>query len=66
MAGTMDGRRIARAREERGLSRRELARRAKVSVATVHNVETRKVRPRGSTLRKILGALQRTPKLPLI
>lgn len=57
-------RRLALLREERGLSRRELARRARVSVGTIHNIETGKFRPRGTTLRKVLAALRRAPKLP--
>jgi predicted transcriptional regulator len=44
----------------------ELARRAKVSPATIHNLERGKYQPRGVTLRKILGALQRSPKLPAL
>jgi predicted transcriptional regulator len=57
---------IARARKERGLSMQELARKAKVSPATIHNLETGRFRPRGATLRKILEALQKVPKLPRI
>lgn len=44
----------------------ELARKAKVSPATIHNLETGKFHPRGATLRKILQALQMAPKLPKI
>jgi len=64
MTGRTDGQSISKARIERGLSRRELARRARVSVATVHNLETGKYQPRGTTLRKVLAALQKAPKLP--
>jgi predicted transcriptional regulator len=44
----------------------ELARKAKVSPATIHNLETGKYLPRGHTLRKILEALQKVPKLPQV
>jgi predicted transcriptional regulator len=60
----VNARKIAKARKERGLSMQELARKAKVSPATIHNLETGKFHPRGATLRKILEALQKSPKLP--
>jgi transcriptional regulator with XRE-family HTH domain len=56
--------RIRSAREARGLSMNDLARRAKVSPATIHNLESGKRQPHPSTLRKILTALDKTPKLP--
>jgi len=62
----VNARRIAKARKDRGLSMQELARKAKVSPATIHNLETGKSHPRGATLRKILEALQRVPKLPIV
>lgn len=55
---------IVKAREARGLSLRELARLARVSVGTIHNIEKGLYRPRGSTLRKVLEALRKVPKLP--
>ncbi len=45
-------------RKSRGLSQRELAERASVSPATVFELEAgRRPQPRGSTLRKLAGAL---------
>src|SRR5438445_11878090 len=60
----VNAKQIAKARKERGLSMQELARKAKVSPGTIHNLESGKFRPRGATLRKILQALQEVPKLP--
>jgi transcriptional regulator with XRE-family HTH domain len=62
----VNAKRIARARRERGLSMHELARRAGVSAATIHNLETGKFNPTGATLRKVLQALQAVPKLPTV
>jgi transcriptional regulator with XRE-family HTH domain len=46
-------------RTSRGLSQRELAERASVSPATVFELEAgRRPQPRGSTLRKLAGALE--------
>ncbi len=45
-------------RTSRGLSQRELAERASVSPATIYELEAgRRPQPRGSTLRKLAGAL---------
>ena len=55
---------IAKAREARGLSLRELARLARISAGTIRNIENGVYRPRGSTLRKVLEALNKVPKLP--
>jgi transcriptional regulator with XRE-family HTH domain len=49
---------LATLRRTRGLSQRELAERAKVSPATVYEMEAgRRPQPRGSTLRKLAEAL---------
>lgn len=49
---------LAVLRRTRGLSQRELAERAKVSPATVYEMEAgRRPQPRGSTLRKLADAL---------
>jgi hypothetical protein len=63
MTGPVAGR-IRKAREARGLSRQELADKAGVALRTVFNLESGERQPRGKTLRKLLEALERTPKLP--
>ena len=57
-------RRVRKAREERGLSRQNLAKLSRVAERTLYNLENAKKKPHGSTLRKILDALKRVPKLP--
>ncbi len=54
-------RELVRLRRAKGLSQRELAKRANVSPATVYEVEVgRRPQPRGSTLRKLADALDVT------
>jgi transcriptional regulator with XRE-family HTH domain len=48
-------------RESRGLSRRELARRAGVPLSNVYLIEDGLSDPRASTLLKLAGALKVTP-----
>jgi DNA-binding XRE family transcriptional regulator len=44
----------------------ELAKKAKVARTTIYGIESGHRRPRPTTLRKILQALKKTPKLPEI
>jgi len=60
------GTRIRRARLERGLSADELAKKSQVARATIYGIEGGERTPRPATLRKILHALDKTPKLPEI
>lgn len=60
------GERIHRARLERGLPAGELARKAKVALTTIYGIESGLRQPRPTTLRKILQALEKIPKLPEI
>lgn len=60
------GERIRRARLARGLTARELARKAKVDVVTLYRIERGTCKPRPTTHRKIAEALDKTPKLPEI
>jgi len=60
------GVRIRRARLERGMPAEELAKKAKVTRNTIYGIESGQRQPRPSTLRKILKALENTPKLPEI
>ena len=58
--------RIRKAREMRGLSRQKLAKLSRVAERTLYNLEHGKKKPHGTTLRKILAALRKIPKLPEI
>lgn len=60
------GVRIRKARLERGLSAVELAKKAKVARTTILGIESGRRLARPTTLRKILLALEKTPKLPEI
>lgn len=60
------GDRIRRARLDRGLTARELAKKAKVDVVTLYRIERGVCKPRPTTHRKIVEALDKTPKLPEI
>jgi len=60
------GERIRRARLARGLTAGELAKKAKVDRSTVYGIERGKRTAHPPTLRKILEALEKTPKLPEI
>jgi transcriptional regulator with XRE-family HTH domain len=60
------GERIRKARLARGLPADELAKKAKVARTTIYGIENGHRQPRPTTLRKILTALERTPKLPEI
>jgi transcriptional regulator with XRE-family HTH domain len=53
---------LREARLRKLLSQRELARRADVSLATITNIETGKIRPHPSTLRKLAEALDVDPE----
>jgi predicted transcriptional regulator len=44
----------------------DLARKAKVARTTIYGIESGQREPRPSTLRKLLKALESTPKLPEI
>jgi predicted transcriptional regulator len=44
----------------------DLARKAKVARTTIYGIESGARQPRPSTLRKLLRALESTPKLPEI
>lgn len=59
------GERIRRGRLDRGLTARELAKKAKVDPGTIYRIEAGR-KPFPTTLRKILQALEKTPKLPEI
>ena len=58
------GERIRRARLERGLTARELAKKAKVDVITIYRIERGESSPRPTTHRTIAEALKKTSKLP--
>ncbi len=60
------GVRIRRARLERGMPAEELAKKAKVARATIYAIESGHQQARPTSLRKILLALEKTPKLPEI
>jgi transcriptional regulator with XRE-family HTH domain len=60
------GERIRRARLERGLPAEELAKKAGVARATIYGIESGHRKPRPTTLRKVLQALEKIPKLPEI
>ncbi len=60
------GERIRRGRLGRGLTAGELAKKAKVDRSTIYGIENGRRNPHPTTLRKILQALERTPKLPEI
>ena len=60
------GERIRRARLERGLAVLELAKSAGVDRVTIYRIESGESHPRGATVRKILLALEKAPKLPEI
>jgi predicted transcriptional regulator len=60
----MTGRELRKARVERGLGMRELARVAKVSVGTISAAESGKFKPRGATIRKLVAAMKKFEKLP--
>ena len=60
------GERIRRGRLERGLTAGDLAKKAHVSISTIYGIEGGQRNPRPGNLRKILEALQKTPKLPEI
>lgn len=58
------GAKIRKARAERGLSRRAFSKMCGVSVGTLNNIETGKVEPHPSTVKKLLESLASIPKLP--
>lgn len=60
------GEKIRRGRLERGMTADELAKKAKVARTTIYGIESGKRNPRPGNLRRILEALQKTPKLPEI
>lgn len=60
----MTGRDLKKARVDRGLGMRELARLAKVSVGTISAAESGKFKPRGATIRKLVAAMKWVEKLP--
>lgn len=60
------GEKIRRARLARGLTARELAKKAKVDVVTLYRIERGACAPRLTTHRRIVEALDKTPKLPEI
>lgn len=60
------GERIRRGRLDRGLTAGELAKKAKVDRSTIYGIEGGKRNPHPTTLRRILQALDKTPKLPEI
>jgi transcriptional regulator with XRE-family HTH domain len=60
------GVRIRKARLDRGMPADELAKKAKVARTTIYGIESGHRQPRPTTLRKILQALEKTPKLPEI
>lgn len=55
---------IKRLRGERGLSQRELGSLSGVHHVSIARLETEEQIPRGATLRKLLIALEKAPKLP--
>lgn len=57
------GKKILKARMERGLSREQLAKRAGIAIRTLYNLEHGKRTPHGNTLRKLNAALAKVPKL---
>lgn len=59
------GERIRRGRLERSLTAEELAKKAKVSVSTIYGIEAGKRKPRPTTLRKVVEALKKFPKLEI-
>lgn len=60
------GEKIRRARLARGLTAGELAKKAKVDRTTIYGIESGRRNPHPPTLRRILQALDKTPKLPEI
>ncbi|MAE10968.1 MAG: transcriptional regulator [Dehalococcoidales bacterium] len=52
---------LRRLRESQALSQRDLAVRAKLSVTTVNQIETRRRKPMPRTVRKLANALGVTP-----
>ena len=58
------GERIRKARLARGLTARELAKKAKVDAGTLYRIERGTCNPRPTTHRKIVQALDKIPKLP--
>lgn len=60
----MKGKRLKQERVARGLSIRELARLSGVSASAISFIEREIYNARGTTLRALLTALQKAPKLP--
>lgn len=58
------GKQIQKERKARGLSIRELARLSGVSASAISYLERGVYAARGKTLRALLGALKKVPKLP--
>ena len=58
------GERIRKGRLARGLTAEELAKKAKVDRSTIYRIERQKTAPHPTTLRRILEALEKAPKLP--
>lgn len=57
---------IRRARQERGLSVTDLAKKAGVDVATLYRLESGERKPRAATVARLIRALSKIPKLPEI
>jgi transcriptional regulator with XRE-family HTH domain len=60
----LTGKQLQRERKARGLSIRELAKLSGVSASAISYLERGTYSARGATLRKLLGALKKAPKLP--
>ena len=60
------GEKIRRGRLERGMTAQDLAKKAKLARTTIYGIESGRRKPRPGNLRRILEALQKTPKLPEI
>lgn len=67
VAKEAEGKRIRRARVERGLSVAELSKLSGVERTTIYRLEENpKLKPQAATVRKLTQALAKVPKLPEI
>lgn len=60
------GLKISKARQERGLSVQDLAKKAEVDPVTIYRLESGERKPRAATLARVVRALAKIPKLPEI
>jgi ribosome-binding protein aMBF1 (putative translation factor) len=58
------GEKIRKARQDRGLSVADLAKRAGVDEVTIYRCESGERKPRAATLSKLIKTLAKIPKLP--